>query len=158
VEAAKAPCASAGASTGAFEWRGPTPGVVFAAWRGIVIGEPISKANSRQIVLMGRKGEKRPVSIKSRKGLAYVECAHAQLGGQRIEPLLAGRLRFTATLYYRTNLPDLDESLVLDVLQGFVYRNDRQVRERHVFHAIDPASPRVEILVEALDPQQGGLL
>jgi Holliday junction resolvase RusA-like endonuclease len=39
-------------------------------------------------------------------------------------------------------------------VQKGVYRNDRQVREKHVFHAIDRANPRAEIEVEPIEAQQ----
>jgi hypothetical protein len=32
--------------------------------------------------------------------------------------------------------------------------NDRQVREKHVFHGIDRANPRIEVLIEPLTAQQ----
>ncbi len=51
----------------------------------------------------------------------------------------------TLTIYYATRRPDLDESLILDLLQGVAYRNDRQVRERHVFWGLDKDNPRTEI-------------
>jgi hypothetical protein len=40
------------------------------------------------------------------------------------------------------------------LLQKGVYGNDRQVREKHVYWALDRANPRAEIEVEALMPQQ----
>jgi len=39
-----------------------------------------------------------------------------------------------------------------------VYVNDRQVREKHVYHDIDKTNPRADIIVEPLDPQQSSLL
>ncbi len=72
----------------------------------------------------------------------------------------------TLRIFYASERPDLDESVVLDVLQDRfvkdrvtderrlvqkgVYRNDRQVREKHVYHSIDRANPRAEIEVEPL--------
>jgi Holliday junction resolvase RusA-like endonuclease len=32
-------------------------------------------------------------------------------------------------------------------MQGFVYENDRQVKEKHVFHGLDKDNPRAEIRV-----------
>jgi hypothetical protein len=43
-------------------------------------------------------------------------------------------------------------------VQKGVYRNDRQVREKHVYHAIDRANPRAEIEVEPLEAQQVELI
>jgi Holliday junction resolvase RusA-like endonuclease len=44
----------------------------------------------------------------------------------------------------------LDESLILDLLQGLVYKNDRQVKERHTYWGLDPENPRAEIIIEQL--------
>ena len=33
-------------------------------------------------------------------------------------------------------------------------RNDRQVREKHVYHGIDRKNPRTEIALEAIQVQQ----
>jgi Holliday junction resolvase RusA-like endonuclease len=53
----------------------------------------------------------------------------------------------TIHIYYASQRPDLDESLILDLLQGILYKNDRQVRERHVYHFIDKLNPRTEIWI-----------
>lgn len=138
-----------------------------------IIGEPASKANSRQIVTIAG----RPSSIKSKKARGYESDALRQIppaARQRIE----GPVRVTLRIWYASERPDLDESIVLDVLQdrwcrvknadktlgdrilgqAGVYRNDRQVREKHVFHGIDKRNPRAEVIVEALQAQQPDLL
>jgi hypothetical protein len=87
--------------------------------------------------------------------------------------MFSGPVRVFIWIFYASERPDLDESVVLDVLQAKlskiekgktrevirrgVYVNDRQVREKHIFHRIDKANPRAEIVVEALEPQQPGL-
>ena len=43
------------------------------------------------------------------------------------------------------------------LIQAGVYRNDRQVREKHVYHGIDRLQPRVEVLVEPILAQQQAL-
>lgn len=132
-----------------------------------ILGEPASKANSRQIVKI--KG--RPASIKSEKARGFEHEALRQIppiARQRIE----GPVRVTLRIFYATERPDLDESIVLDVMQDRysrtvpinpivpsrrvlvqhgVYRNDRQVREKHVYHAIDKKNPRTEVLVEPIE-------
>ena len=55
----------------------------------------------------------------------------------------------TMTIYYASRRPDLDESLILDLLQDVAYTNDRQVKERHIYWGLDKANPRAEILVES---------
>lgn len=105
----------------------------------VVKGEPASKANSRRLVLRG----KRPAFIKSAKALSYADAFKLQ--AQPIEPLLEGEVSITMHIYYATQRPDLDESLILDLLQGVIYKNDRQVREKYIKHFIDRDDPRVEI-------------
>lgn len=113
---------------------------------GVILGEPASKANSRQLVRLGN----RPAFIKSAKARAYEHAARLQLIAMRLEPI-ARPVKVTLRIFYRTQRPDLDESVVLDVLQGYAYENDRQVREKHVYHGIDRENPRTVFHVEALD-------
>jgi DNA-binding response OmpR family regulator len=46
------------------------------------------------------------------------------------------------------------DAIVLDVMQGRIYVNDRQVREKWIKHGIDRANPRAEITVQPLVAQQ----
>jgi Holliday junction resolvase RusA-like endonuclease len=107
----------------------------------VVHGEPASKANGRRVVRIG--GISR--SIKSKKALSYADAFGLQV--QPVEPLLEGELAMTIHIYYASQRPDLDESLILDLLQGKLYKNDRQVRERHTYHFVDRDNPRVEIWI-----------
>lgn len=142
-------------------------------------GQPMSKANSRQLVFRGKREERKPMFIKSTEALQFERDALLQIptiARQRLE----GPVCVTLRIFYATERPDLDESLILDVLQdqfayrerhrpdadekreryltqSGVYRNDRQVREKHVYHGIDRVNPRVEICVEPMQPQQGPL-
>ena len=111
-----------------------------------VRGEPASGKNSRQIVY--NKTLERSFLVLSKKAQRYVRDVKKQV--RICEPLLTGELRFTATLYYATQRPDLDAELLIDALQGVVYKNDRQVREKHLFHAIDRNNPRAEVTIEAV--------
>ena len=113
-----------------------------------IFGQPASKANSRRIALVGPKDARRMLVIKSDAARDFLRGARLQV--PKVDPLLEGPLRATLRLFYRTNLPDLDESLVLDFLQGRLYVNDRQVREKHVFHGIDKETPRAEIEIERI--------
>ena len=107
----------------------------------VVTGEPASKANSRQIVMFG----KRPAVIKSKKAREYVKAFDVQC--RPLPNLLDGDLAVHITIYYATRRPDLDESVVLDCLQGKIYANDRQVKEKHVYHGLDRDKPRCDIYV-----------
>lgn len=143
-----------------------------------IYGEPASKANSRKIVTLNGHAS----SIKSEKARDYEKDALKQIP-PALRLRMEGPLRAYLRIFYASERPDLDESIVLDVMQDRfknrrgpkdaktgeptkirelvqkgIYRNDRQVREKHVFHGIDKARPRTEIVIEPLLPQQEALL
>lgn len=101
----------------------------------IIKGEPASKANSRRWT--GK------FFIKSAKALSYVDAFKLQ--ARPLPQLLEGDVGIKLHIYYASRRPDLDESLILDCLQGVAYANDRQVKERHVYWGLDKNNPRAEI-------------
>jgi len=107
-------------------------------------GEPASKANSRQLVLI--KG--RMVPIKSKKALSYIRAFDQQC--PTLDPLLDEDLAIAMKIYYRTRRPDLDESLILDLLQGTVYKNDRAIKLKYVEHGLSKDDPRVVMAIGPL--------
>lgn len=112
----------------------------------IIFGEPASKANSRRVVKFGNMSR----LIKSQKALNYSDMFKQQC--MPLARLMSGDIRMTMWIYYASRRPDLDESLILDLLQGVVYLNDRQVKERHVFWGLDPDRPRTEMIIEQIPP------
>jgi Holliday junction resolvase RusA-like endonuclease len=140
----------------------------------VIYGEPASKANSREIVTMRIKGtdKTRPAVIKSEKAIDYEHNALRQIP-PRARLQLQCPVAVTMRIFYASERPDLDESVVLDVMQNRyakhkgtgarvliqagVYVNDRQVREKHVFHGIDSVNPRCEVRIESI-ARQGALL
>jgi Holliday junction resolvase RusA-like endonuclease len=111
----------------------------------IIFGEPASKANSRRVVRFGGMSR----LIKSQKALNYSDVFRQQC--QPLGKLMTGDLRVTLHIYYASRRPDLDESLILDLMQGLIYENDRQVKERHAYWGLDPENPRAEILIEKIE-------
>tara|TARA_Y100000310_G_C20648464_1_gene797998 strand:- start:148 stop:618 length:471 start_codon:yes stop_codon:yes gene_type:complete len=107
-------------------------------------GEPASKANARQLVLI--KG--RMVPIKSKKALSYMRAFDQQC--RILDPLMDGDLAIAMMIYYRTRRPDLDESLILDLLQGRVYKNDRAIKLKYVEHGLSKDNPRVVMAIGPL--------
>ena len=67
---------------------------------------------------------------------------------------MTGDLKVTMTIYYASRRPDLDESLILDLMQGLVYENDRQVKERHTYWGLDKENPRAEIIIDQLEKKE----
>lgn len=138
-----------------------------------ILGEPASKANSRELATIGPKDKRRTIVRKSDKALDYEHTALRQIP-PKARVRLEGPVRVTLRIFYASERPDLDESVVLDVmqdrwkrdkatgqrvlLQSGVYRNDRQVRSKVVDWALDRKNPRAEIVVEPMEMQQGALL
>jgi hypothetical protein len=110
----------------------------------IILGEPASKANSRRVVKFGNTSR----LIKSNKALQYSDMFKQQC--KPLAKLMEGDLRVTMRIYYGSRRPDLDESLILDLMQGCIYENDRQVKEKHIFWSLDKDCPRTEIIVECI--------
>jgi hypothetical protein len=111
----------------------------------IIFGEPASKANSRRVVRYGGMSR----LIKSKKALSYSDVFLQQC--PVLPVLMTGDLRIIMRIYYASRRPDLDESLILDLLQGRVYVNDRQVKERHCYWGLDPENPRTEMIIEKIE-------
>ena len=111
-----------------------------------IMGEPASKANSRKAVVIGG----RPAFIKSDKARKYVVAFAQQC--PRLEVPFDCDVRVEMIIYYASRRPDLDESLILDCMQGAVYLNDRQVKQKLIYWALDKENPRTVIKVIPCDP------
>ena len=107
----------------------------------IINGEPASKANSRRFIRPG-------LIIKSPKATAYVDVFRFQCKPRPEDCIPEGEVTLTADIYYASQRPDLDESLIMDCIQhAGLLTNDRQIREKHIFHHIDKLHPRVEFTI-----------
>ena len=115
-------------------------------------GQPHSKANSRRLVYFG----KRPAFIKSPQAIEYEKLFAAQC--PVLEPIIPynkkdkQNVAVHMTIYYASRRPDLDESLILDCMQGRIYENDRCVKEKHIRWGLDKDNPRSEIRVIKIPP------
>lgn len=114
----------------------PTPSTVSFT----IEGEPASKANSRRWT--GK------FLIKSEKALKYGASFKQQC--PVLEPMMEGDLCVTIRIYYASRRPDLDPSLIFDLMQGCIYANDRQIKEQHLYWGLDKERPRAEIVVEKI--------
>ena len=110
-----------------------------------IFGEPASKANSRRLVLI--QGKYR--FIKSEKALKYIYQFKKQADNSNLTCWDCD-VSVKMKIYYATRRPDLDESVVLDCLQGYTYVNDRQVKEKHIVWGLDKNRPRCEIEIRKL--------
>lgn len=118
----------------------------------LILGEPASKSNSRRAIFS--KGT--PRFIKSKKALDYKKFFLWQVAeqmrlnctknGLQVPPFTCNVI-VEMTIFYASRRPDLDESLILDLLQGFAYENDRQVKEKHIYWGLDKENPRTQIKI-----------
>jgi Holliday junction resolvase RusA-like endonuclease len=106
-----------------------------------ILGEPASKANSRKLVRFGT----RMASIKSDKARGYEKLFAEQ--AVPIDPLIDGDVLLWCHIFYASRRPDLDESLIMDCLQGIAYTNDRQVKAKLILHGLDKEQPRAVIKI-----------
>lgn len=117
---------------------------------GIIYGEPCSKANSRKVAQNRATG--RMLFIKSKGALEYCESFILQIhkrnaiiqekSGAWPEEITC-KVALHCNIYYGSERKDLDESLIMDCLEkSRVIKNDRLIREKHIYHHIDKKSPR----------------
>ena len=112
----------------------------------IIHGEPASKSNSRKLVTI--KG--RPAFIKSDKARKYVKQFEEQCP-QMGDSMFIDDVEVEMTVFYASRRPDLDESVILDCMQGFIYKNDRQVKRKVITWGLDKENPRAEITVRLIE-------
>ena len=117
--------------------------------RFIVYGQAASKANSRRLIWKYGK----PKSIKSKAALRFVREFDVQC--PQLNEVYEGDVHVKARIYYASRRPDLDESLILDGMQGKIYRNDRQVKKKTIEWGLDRDRPRACISVETYIPDGG---
>ena len=147
-----------------------------------ILGQCVSMKNSKQLFMRGGK----PATARSKEAQAYERDTIRQIPASAKQEL-EGPVRITVHLFYTSERPDLDASLLLDCLatrytkingplismgggeycygerkrvrlSKGVYENDRQCREIHLYHHIDRANPRAEIVVEPMAMQQVPLI
>ena len=107
----------------------------------VIESEPASKSNSRRLVhFRGRSHV-----IKSAKALGFEKFVKQHV--TPMDPLLQGDLGVIMQIFYQTRRPDLDESLILDTLQGVAYENDRQIKRKFILWGLDPERPRAHVWI-----------
>lgn len=113
-----------------------------------VYGSPQSKANSRKMVTVRGK----PMFIKSKAARDYQALFLKQC--PTVKDIYEGYVKVVIDIWYSSNRPDLDESLILDCMQGRVYLNDRQIKKKDVtWHYPDKENPKSVISVYTYEPE-----
>ena len=89
--------------------------------------------------------------IKSAKALDYAKTFKQQAVTSPLLMFTSEDVVVTIRIWYASRRPDLDESLILDLLQDVAYLNDRQVKEKHIYWmGVDKENPRCEIEVQPI--------
>lgn len=123
----------------------------------VIRGQTYSLKNTRDIFpIKADKGCKCPycyrplrmITVPNDKAKLFEKDFKQQLPPSAVQRIEAP-VYVEMTIYYPTNLQDLDEALVLDLLQRYdVIANDRQVVDKRIRKRIDRDHPRVVIRVE----------
>ena len=114
----------------------------YDAW---ILGEPASAKNQRRIVSIQNK----PRLIKSKKALDY--CKAFALQAKPLDPLIETDVSIWIDAFYASRRPDLAcLDIIMDLLQGVVYLNDRQVKATQCLWNFDKNNPRVRVRVRAI--------
>ncbi len=117
-------------------------------------GQPPRKSNQRQIVTRGRHGP--PMLIKSKEALTYVEAFQIMLPGEyrdRKYGSLDEDLRLDVIIWYTSRRPDLSIELVKDCLEkAGIIKNDRYIREEHIYGFVDKETPRMTLRLYRISP------
>ena len=110
-----------------------------------IIGEPSSAKNQRRIVKYGGK----PRLIKSKKALDYSKAFHQQC--PKLDELIDTDVSLRIDVWYGSRRPDLAcADLIMDLLQGYIYENDRQVKGVMSLWNLDRENPRCRIRLKIL--------
>lgn len=118
-------------------------------------GQAYSLKNTRDIFPIPGPGPKCPhckrpmriITVPNGKAKDFEKAFRAQIPPEA-QQHLEQPVRVDIEIFYPSNLQDLDEALVLDLLQKFrVIENDRQVVAKYIEKRIDKNNPRVLVKV-----------
>lgn len=118
-------------------------------WSATIQGQPTSKSNSSTFSFRG----KRPILLKSVRARNYIEQFEMEILHKRLQPIapIEGDLVLVAYLFYKDNRSDLDDSQLCDNLQKFgIIKNDRSLKEKHLYRFVNKENPRAEIYLYRL--------
>lgn len=112
-------------------------------------GQPPRKSNQRRLVRRGRGKNARPMFIKSKEALQYIEDFALQVPSKyrnKEHGSLDENLRVDIAVWYTSRRPDLSVELILDCLEATkVIKNDRYIREVHTYGFVDKKNPRIKL-------------
>lgn len=114
-----------------------------------VAGQPPRKSNQRMVVSRGRGPKAKPMVIKSKEARTYVGHFILSVPGEyrdMVHGSLEEDLRLDIIVWYTSRRPDLSVELIKDCIEAAgVIKNDRYVREEHLYGFVDKENPRTMI-------------
>ena len=120
----------------------PSDGVDGRLWFATIRGEPTPQARSHDVVVID--GVARLVT--SRPARLWQNRAVPQLLNRRPRRPLVSDLVLDCRFWSSAHRPPIDEGLVIEVLErAAIIAHGRQIREKHVFAAVDRDDPRVTV-------------
>jgi len=111
-----------------------------------IVGRPPRKSNQRQLVTRGRGGK--PMFIKSKEAREYMENFSEKVPDEYKQEWgsLKEDLMVKIYVWYPDRRSDLSIELILDCLEkAKVIKNDRYIREQHVYGDVDKENPRISV-------------
>lgn len=109
----------------------------------IIYGEPASKGNSRRVARNG-------MFIKSKKAMDYKESFENQAKEKKLyqDVLIEDDIELIVDVWYKSRRPDLEIELIQDIMQGIIYKNDRQIKKKIAERFLDRDNPRARIRIK----------
>jgi Holliday junction resolvase RusA-like endonuclease len=130
-----------------------------------ILGQTYSLKNTRDIFpIKAEKGSKCPyckkplrmITVPNSKAKQFERDFKNQIPHSAQQGLL-GAVRADIEIFYPSNLQDLDEALVLDLMEKYgVVGNDRQVVAKYVTKRICPENPRVHVQIHPVRWERSG--
>lgn len=112
-----------------------------------ILGQPPSKSNCYRVVTIGGHGSlAKTKPLREYEDRFFMQCSLRSAN-------ISARFRLDLDVYFRSDQPDLDNSLkiILDCLQKCkAIKNDRLCAEIHARKLIDKLNPRIEFEIETL--------
>jgi hypothetical protein len=117
-------------------------GATAPLWSATIRGEPTARARMHEAVLAGGVAR----LVKSHPARLWQNSALTQLLNRRPQRPLSVELALECRIWAASPRDDLDDALLLEVLErGAIIANARQIREKHVFAALDRDDPRLTV-------------
>ena len=122
-------------------------------WKATIQGQPTSKSNSQWVKIVHRGPKSYGQIIKSTAAKKYMLQFEDEIRVKKLKPKtpIEVDVKLTVWFFYESRRPDLDDSQLSDCLQYCeIIKNDRQIKEKHLYHGLSKTNPRAVIILQPL--------